>query len=617
MAHAHEGVDDPRLEAEGEVSMALLALDSGDLAHAAQHVADALLHEPTLPEAHELLALLASHPDGGLELFALEERTFLGTVVARAHVLASLGRHSDALDLLVQAQRHEPAARFAHVPWVLDAELATKIAPDHLCLAISGLLPALADPVREEGRPALMPYMALMREAAAAHPDSATVLWVASLLARRVGEPKEAVELALRSERMRPSFEASLALGYAYRNLGEWDSAERAMVQALTHQPDNYALFTDIAELLELSGRHEDALAWVERALAVEPEHESAFPTACSLRYGMDQDLRHLVALADYLRRNPGNRHAGDVLAMCSRRSFWLGPLPAPGEALTALMFRVVEQGVDTATWTDTVSLSVLEPPSALLAVRRALPRLEVEVDAVLDPDPRLTVPEVYFHGPVKNVTRRVWSYTGNVAHPMAGPPAPDVSDAVARLAEQRWPHLPAAYNHAAALADAGLADLLGVLVHPPESPYVEPVGWPTWIRAVQAWACLGIAHLRPEEPWESSTRREVLVDLAFGPEDWISEAALFALVATAWVRPEVRAEVAGLVGWRFMAAFDAAGSRPVTILPNLALLVRVTPDVVPDVLNLASVVLSEEDGDDEKDGDDAGDEGEAGEGRG
>ncbi|MBE1566070.1 hypothetical protein [Nonomuraea africana] len=63
MAHdGHEGTDDPRMQAEGELSMARLALDDGEVAHAAQHVAAAPAYDPALPEAHELLARLASMP---------------------------------------------------------------------------------------------------------------------------------------------------------------------------------------------------------------------------------------------------------------------------------------------------------------------------------------------------------------------------------------------------------------------------------------------------------------------------------------------------------------------------------------------------------------------------
>ena len=98
-----EGTDDPRLVAEGELAMARLAIDEGDLTHAARHVAGAIAHAPTLPEVHEVLAQLAARTGGGLEMFALEPRAFIGTVVARAHLLAAAGQPDEGLDLLAAA----------------------------------------------------------------------------------------------------------------------------------------------------------------------------------------------------------------------------------------------------------------------------------------------------------------------------------------------------------------------------------------------------------------------------------------------------------------------------------------------------------------------------------
>src|SRR4051812_47875675 len=99
-----EGVGDPRLTAEGEVGLARLALDDGEFGHAADHIASALAADPTLPGAHEVLAMLVSSPSGGVDLWSLEGQVFIGTVVARAHALAWAGEYAEALGLLVSAQ---------------------------------------------------------------------------------------------------------------------------------------------------------------------------------------------------------------------------------------------------------------------------------------------------------------------------------------------------------------------------------------------------------------------------------------------------------------------------------------------------------------------------------
>jgi hypothetical protein len=87
---------------------------------------------------------------------------------------------------------------------------------------------------------------------------------------------------------------------------------------------------------------------------------------------------------------------------------------------------------------------------------------------------------------------------------------------------------------------------------------------------------CLGILHHAVDEHWATSTRREVLVDLAFGVEDWVVDAALFALVTAAYREPVLRDEVRRLVRARLDAA--VAADRLVTIEESLADLMLVTP---------------------------------------
>ncbi|GIH67292.1 tetratricopeptide repeat protein [Microbispora siamensis] len=582
-----EGMDDPRAQAEGEVSMARLALEDGETGHAAAHVAAALAHDPALPEAHEMLARLLAGPGGGPDLFPVDEPVFLGTALARAHALAARGEYVPALRLLISVQRHEPGGRWAHVPWVLDPELPGRIPPGELCSLVSLLASGLPGTVPEDGREALLPYVVLVRGALRAHPDDASLLWLASLLLRRVGEAEEAVELAVRSYALAPSFQAALAEGYACRDLQRWPEAERAMVRALEHDPANLALYTDIGEMLHSSGRPQEGLEWVERALRREPRHPNAYPTACGMRFERDGDVRHLVELADHLRDDPGNEHGDAVLGEQCGLRLWLGRVPGPTESVIDVLYQMVEREEVPAGGELTVSAP--EPPSALLAFSLVAPGFALTIADAPDPDARLTVPEVYAHGPVRGVTRRVWRYEGMTAVPAVPPPSREALESIAAVATLRWPHLPAAYDHAVRLSGLSLGDLLGVLVHPPLSPYGEPAAVPLWIRQVQAWACLGIAHHQAGQPWAESERRSVLTDLAYGPEDWVTEAALLGMIATAWMDPDAREDVAELVAWRYLAAVEASKTRPVTILGSLAALVLATPGMHPDVRALAT----------------------------
>lgn len=580
---ADEGLDDPRLVAEGELSLARLALDDAELQHAAEHLANAIGADPGLPEAYELLAVLASRPDGGPGLWSLDGEVYVGTAVARAHALAYHGAYSEALGVLASAQDHQPVPPWGDVPWVLDPELPGRLDPDDL-VGLFGQLAGIApDPCPDELRPAMAPYAALARHAATAHPDSAAVLWIASIFLRRLGDAEAAADLAQRSERVEPTDRAAIAYGYAVRSQGKRDEALAAFERALTYNPGNLALHADIAGLLSDDGRLDEAIDWTERALAIDPSHDCSLIARHGLRYERDGDTDELVRLADLLAATESGtheaRHADGELDERSWR-WWFAGVPGPTESVINVLEQVLEAGGGEDGGNLTVS--AVEPPSALLAFHRAVPGFTVSVTEVLPPDPRQSVPVDQFEG------MAAWTYSGTTPAPAFAPPSVEAAEAVARLARSTWAHIPAAYDQAVLFAGTGLDDLLGVLVHPPEPPSGNPADWPAWIRAVQTWACLGIAHHRTDEPWPDSTRRRVLTGLAYGPEDWITEAAVFGLVATAWTDPSTRADVADLVGWRLVSAAQALRTRPVTIVESLALLILAAPAMDSSLTGLA-----------------------------
>src|ERR1700755_1726538 len=106
-----------------DLELARAALERGDMHHAAGHMAEAIAAAPPRPETHELLSQLAARSGGGLELFPLDAHTYVGAVVARAHLLAAAGRPEDALPLLAAAVQHTPGVDWADVPWVKDPDL--------------------------------------------------------------------------------------------------------------------------------------------------------------------------------------------------------------------------------------------------------------------------------------------------------------------------------------------------------------------------------------------------------------------------------------------------------------------------------------------------------------
>lgn len=572
-----EGTDDPILSAEGELALARLAIDEDDLAHAAGHLAAAMAYAPTRPEVHEVLARLAARTGSGLELFSLDRHPFIGTVVARAHLLAAAGRPGDGLELLVAASAHAPTGDWAGVPWVSEPGLPARLNPDHIARVLMQLCAAVADPIPPDERAPLQPYLLLARHAVGAYPEHGLLLGAASALARRLGEATTAVDWAARGARVAPSKLAEVWLGYAYRSAGKTAQALAALRRAVGHDPDDLSVYADIAGTLADHGRLDEALEWVDRALDRDPGFDCAVHTGHRLRYLRDGELSHLVALADFQREHRDESHEHSDLAECCHGRPWLSQVPAAGEPVVAVLRRTLaasgsagDAGAGAA-----VRLSGLESPSALRTVAAAVPGFTVTGTEQTAADLR---------EPRRSSVRRLWRYDGFRPLPAVAQPSTEAAERVRRLAHPAWAHPPAAYDRAVELATVELDDLVGLLVHPPPPP-ATPLGRtlaehdPTlWVRSAQVWACLGLLHHRTDEPWPESTRRQVLLDLLWGVEDWTTEAAGFALVTAAWVDPAVRADVAGTVAERLADAAAVAQRRPVSIARSLAYLALATP---------------------------------------
>lgn len=589
---AHDHCSNERLNAEGEVAVARLVMDSGDLTHALRHIADALAADPRLPDAHEALAEFVSRaggPDLALKQFeVVEGQGFTGTVAANAHVCAMAGRWDDAIQMLFNVAAYEPRRPWLDVAWLRRPDLP--VSPTGMAGAVARMAGQLADPVDEDERAPLMPALTLLRNTIQRYPRHAALLWCGSMLARRLGAFDEAVMWTDQSFAIEPSHQAAVMKGYALRTAGRYDEALAAWIRETERTPEEVSVYLDVSDLLAEMRRFPEALEWAQRVAVKQPGNQKAIASIHGLRYAIDQDTQHLVALADDVRNHPDNGYSAVVLGRYCHQRTWLGQVPQPTESVMNVMNQVLETTEPGPEAALTLSVSALEPPSSMLTLRTVYPSIDITVQAIPEPDPR---------APTRPVRTFVWQFDGTQARPAGPPPSREASEAVRSVASIRWHSMPAAYDQAVVLSGLNPHDLLAVLVHPPV-PTDDDLGRALarhapqlWIRAVQVWACLGLAHQRTDEPWPQSYRRAVLADLLNGPEDWVSEAAAFALVVTAWVHPETRQDVQDLVGFRLIAAAEAYRTREVTILGSLCHLVLAVPGVGAEIANLARDLLN------------------------
>lgn len=223
----------PSKDVRLELTLAGRDIESGDLAGAAVRISNVLISDPALPEAHEMLARLAVHPRGGRELFPMTSPLALARVVARAHVVAAEGDVGDALGLLGKAQAYAPETAWADVPWVTDTVTASSVNPAVVTNLALDLLELLRDRGADSLRPAMNPYLRLVRNTIAAHPDHANLLGAAAYFVRRF-DVAEAAGYASRADQLAPCHASAIALGLTYRDLGRTSEALHAFERALS-----------------------------------------------------------------------------------------------------------------------------------------------------------------------------------------------------------------------------------------------------------------------------------------------------------------------------------------------------------------------------------------------
>ncbi|WP_432967702.1 tetratricopeptide repeat protein [Dactylosporangium sp. CA-233914] len=584
--------DDPTAQAHGELSLARIALADDDLGHAAGHVAGAIAWAPGLPEVHELLAALVARAgdEGALELFPVEQPAFIGTVVARAHLQ---GRHDPlgGLRMLVQASRFDPALPWADVSWVRALE-PRRLDPDDLARLFVAVMPSLGDPAEPAVARANEVYLDLARRSTAAHPESALLHGAAAGLARRFtalvpGALAEAVRWGAHGHRLRPDKLTAVWYAYALKADRRLDEALQVMRQAWQAQPDEVDLCADMANWLAEAGRLDEALELLDTAIRRAPEYDCAVHTAARLRFQRDGDVRHLVGLVDFMREHPVTSHEHSDLDGACRGRPWLAMVDGPAESVINLLHQVprADRGME-----GTATVSALEVPSALRVVHRELPGLRLTIEG--EPPASMVQPQ-------RPDGRVLWQYQGLLASPAVPEPSAAAVELLNGVVWPFWPNPVAAYDHALPLGQLPADDLVALLAHPPAGTD-ESLPDGVWERAAQAYACLGLLHCEQlragAPPGDTARSRELLTAIAFGVEDWTTEAALFALVVAAWLDPGCRAEVRDTVGYRFMAAVTQSRDRVVTIRESLAALVLATPDMVPEVTALARDLLSPDD---------------------
>jgi tetratricopeptide (TPR) repeat protein len=529
------------------VQVAVDALDRGDLPAAARAVGRVLVVDPHRREWLALLSKIVESAEDPLELIPLRpEGMPIGSMAVRAYACFKVEEYQKALDLILKAAIAAPQSPF--LDWALSWLKRPDTSNALNCLKLTDRFRTVLDELprlreRDDRADGLLsripPLIQRIRETQIC--DIEFLLTAVELL-RSIPDLAGAYQAARDAHDIEPNRATCLALASVYRDQGDSDRAGTWYQAALEHKPDDLSIRNELGDMLWEAGRLEESEHWYRAAVQIDPEEPWANPSMLGVRYERTGDEQVKEELETYLESFPNNARARALVDRFSPYfSTWL---PEPAEASLGLVRMMAEKWHQGQEFNFArISLSWLEAPSVYLAYNLEMEhegrrgRLTIDVESVPRPDVRL--PRV----PVKY---QVWRYTDTKPYPALTAPPKRITDTVASIALGSY-HLKTWLAQAAEigqqLGPGRAMDLLAAMVHPPRLP--EGV-WPwTWVQHNQIAAALIIGKF--ESAWKGSVRRQVLFDLANGPLDWTTNAAILALAALADDEPDIVDEVAGL----------------------------------------------------------------------
>jgi tetratricopeptide (TPR) repeat protein len=467
-----------------------------------------------------------------------------GPVAVRAYTLGWLGKGAEAYALLQQLASATPGNGIIDwaLPWLeggllTDARRAEAVAryfvSAHYRFGNRKELPPESQAVAKR-------WLPHARAAMAAKPFDDMLYTAHIILLRQVGEMDEAVHLCTERHRALGSYHSAVSLAATYREARQFEEWFAATQEILRIAPDDVPVRLDLGDCFwEEQKKLAEAEKWYADAVRLEPENAWARPSLLSVRYQLTNESRWRNELEDYAVTHPGDQRTEVCLG---RITPFFADFVYPADGSVNNMTDIAQQVEAARAQGNNEPLSGqikstttgLDVPSCRRSIDRQLAAwggitLERTVLGMQSPDPR---------EPRVPVRYRLWTYDGTTPQPAVPPPPPEVAVAVAELALVRYDLLVwigCAVQLGGRLGPGGVDALLGVMAHPPAP---QP-GWRDWdwTARVQFAAALVLAGTGP-------TALDVLIDLANGPLDWTTAAAVVALTAVARSRPELAPRV-------------------------------------------------------------------------
>ena len=546
---------------EQEIATARQALAAGDLPHALHHVGCALASNPMHPEWMALLNQVIGAAPDPMKLAEVGENPSYIDAANRAYILAWMRRWEEALDLITDVAEVRP-----DIPYMLWCEwwlsqpgmlqsmtldsIMRGIVVDILKIASSCPAPTPKDDPR---LPSLESGARVLGQIRTAFPQEGMLWFGSSMVARRLAQADEALSFAKYAYQIDPSWKSAIGVANALKDGKKFDEAATWFRKALDHDKDDVSAHLDLGDMFLDLARYDEALREYERAMKKQPDHPWALASSYYTRWKQNPaDLNHRIALIRLTEGDQRNDRARALCDLIDPPKLYANRLPHPADASANALDDILQEMFYNPAQhfgsTVKLEMSHVESPSVVggfwLQMEMWGPQVgfDYQVRKVQEPDPRVPKTQVPFS---------LWSWEGGQPRPNVPRPNPRVVQKIHSMASEPfnldlW--TPAAERLAQELGGAGaIQDLLATMVFPPRPPGSSWKVLP-WVQRCQYACALVIAQLGPG--WTGTPRQQALYALLYGPTDWTTGAAIFALGTLAAKDAAIRAEVVQAYGW-------------------------------------------------------------------
>ncbi|MCB9656115.1 MAG: hypothetical protein R3B40_28420 [Polyangiales bacterium] len=542
---------DTRINIEG----ATKAMQVSDLSTALFHASSVLSVEPENAAMRAVLDQIVQRVGAeALTLVRTNQAKFdYITVATRAYVQAKLGNATEAFRELCYVVNLRPDVPFFvwGAEWAAEGKLSGMSAEDTVKLVVIPTLrwlsecpaPIADDDYRKPNVLAAVRVMTILRQI---HPQEPMVLMAGSSALRRAGDFVPAIQLAEQCHQLDKKWSTAIMVATAHRDAGGIDRAVEWYRYSLSLEgADPISTQLDIGDTLLNAERWDDAIAAYREVLQQNPKHRHAESSITYAEFKKTKNPELKFALYDQAEHSG---RAWQLLCDMEPQRDYIHFLPGPGDASANALRNVVRdltQHPERAQGGSlTMNVTHPESPSVLLAFERWAADKQYRIGVKLayqksvSPDPR---------SPRGQVAFSLWRFDAERGYPNVPAPDPRVVDAVASIAREtflleRWDAEAKALGPQ--MGVAWLEQLLSLMVHP--APIPEGMDPFTWVLRLQIATALVIA--RTDGSWsDGGGRKFALFNVARGPVDWTSLAAIVVLAWIAQQEPATRPDIEAL----------------------------------------------------------------------